>query len=543
MIGGNRRQGWKRFALVLVLASLSAGGYLWISHRTYGLGFPLDDAWIHQTYARNLAQRGEWSFIPGQPSAGSTAPLWSAALAFGYWLDIDPQVWSYLLGILLLAATAWASGRWLAVRHPAARRWALLVAIGVALEWHLVWAAVSGMETLALALVAVLCLWWLDAVEGRLVLLGVLIGVGVWLRPDALSLLLPTGYVLLHQSGWRPWPAAKGLVRVGVGLGLLMAPYLALNRVLSGAWWPSTFYAKQAEYAVLTQAPLVSRLTDMLALPFVGASALLLPGILIAAIQPIWRRDWRRLTPLLWGLAFIGLYALRLPATYQHGRYAMPTVPVFLVLGFEGMSGWVRPKAGRMSRWTASWAWLLSLPIAWMVFWFLGARAYGRDVAIIESEMVATARWIEDNTPSDAVVAAHDIGAIGYFARRELIDMAGLVSPEVIPFIRDESALHEDLATLAQVLVAGFRLAAPHGYAEPHSLANLLAVAVSVGPIGGHRQVGDRLAAGSVAHLRIAAQIADQNHFVEHGDLLSDGGQDSVPARAAGARYRAPTVV
>jgi hypothetical protein len=84
----------------------------------------------------------------------------------------------------------------------------------------------------------------------------------------------------------------------------------------------------------------------------------------------------------------------------------------------------------------------------------IGAWAYSRDVAIIESEMVATARWIEGNTPSDAVVAAHDIGAIGYFSDRELIDLAGLVSPEVIPIIRDELALTKHLdETGAEYLV------------------------------------------------------------------------------------------
>ena len=81
-----------------LLAALSLGGYLLAAHNAYRLGFPLDDAWIHQTYARNLAERGEWAFIPGQPSAGSTAPLWSALLAAGHRLGLGPYVWTFLLG-------------------------------------------------------------------------------------------------------------------------------------------------------------------------------------------------------------------------------------------------------------------------------------------------------------------------------------------------------------------------------------------------------------------------------------------------------------
>jgi hypothetical protein len=67
--------------------------------------------------------------------------------------------------------------------------------------------------------------------------------------------------------------------------------------------------------------------------------------------------------------------------------------------------------------------------------------AYRRDVQVIETEMVATARWVRANTEPAALIAAHDIGALGYFGGRRLLDLAGLVSPEVIPFIRDEARL------------------------------------------------------------------------------------------------------
>jgi hypothetical protein len=56
--------------------------------------------------------------------------------------------------------------------------------------------------------------------------------------------------------------------------------------------------------------------------------------------------------------------------------------------------------------------------------------------------MVDVARWLDANTPPDAVIAVHDIGAVGYFTRRPLLDLAGLVSPEVVPFIRDEGRLY-----------------------------------------------------------------------------------------------------
>jgi len=62
-------------------------------------------------------------------------------------------------------------------------------------------------------------------------------------------------------------------------------------------------------------------------------------------------------------------------------------------------------------------------------------------VAIIDTEMVATSRWIAANTPAGAVIGAHDIGALGYFGNHRILDLAGLVSPDVIPFIRDETAL------------------------------------------------------------------------------------------------------
>lgn len=440
----------------IVTTLLTAVVYLAASKRTSGIGFPLDDAWIHQTYARNLGELGEWAFIPGTASAGSTAPLWSAWISLGYFVQLDPFVWTYIAGLALLALSAWLAARWYAVRFPERKHLAWVMAILMPLEWHLAWASLSGMETLALAAIALLCFYWLEGRRVGILVVGLVIGLGVWIRPDALTLMIaPIGYLALRDREKR----LQEWLRLGFGIAVPFVPYLAFQRWLSGELWPNTFFAKQAEYAALRELPLAVRMLTQAGIPgewlgatglqtggpLIGVLIVLLPGLIISIRHYSRSRQWAQLIPLVWVGLYLAIYAIRLPVTYQHGRYAIPVIPVLLVLSFEGMLRriWLRSQVARTR--ILSRAWVLLVAISSLTFWLIGAGAYGRDVAIIQSEMVATARWIEDNTPSDAVVAAHDIGAIGYFASRELIDLAGLISPEVIPIIRDESALARHL--------------------------------------------------------------------------------------------------
>jgi hypothetical protein len=131
----------------------------------------------------------------------------------------------------------------------------------------------------------------------------------------------------------------------------------------------------------------------------------------------------------------------RLPVIYQHGRSLIPAMPVYFWIGLGGTAGWLGGLAKTRLSFIFSRVFGFSLGLVWLAFIWIGARAYAQDVAVIETEMVAAARWTSMNTAPDALVAAHDIGALGYFGRRQLVDLAGLVSPEVIPFIRDETQL------------------------------------------------------------------------------------------------------
>lgn len=430
-------------------------GAAWLQTGT--VGFPLDDAWIHQVYARNLGTRGEFAFLAGQPSAGSTSPLWGILLAVGYALRVDFRVWTFLLGILTLAGSAWAAGAMAAqLRNDwrAARWMTPLFLLG---EWHMVWAAASGMEIMLFVFLSLLLvgLWWrgapswaLGAAAGLLTLtrpeglvLGALVGAGI-----ILDKLLPAKGAGTQEKAVLP-PKIKraGLLSALISaflfagaFGLALAPYLWFNVQMSGTLLPNTFYAKAAEYAALvSNSNFFARWAMLYRQPLIGAQLLLLPGLAYGIVRLVRGGQWQLALPAAWILLLPALYAWRLPVEYQFGRYLMPIIPFVVVYGIAGAVILFEKIPWRIARRV----WATATTALLVVFLALGANLYAQSVAIIQCEMVATAQWTRANLPPGALVAAHDIGAQAYWDERPLLDMAGLVSPEVIPFIRDELKL------------------------------------------------------------------------------------------------------
>ena len=430
---------------ILLFASCSVIILFFSATATMGhAGFPLDDAWIHQVYARNLAVRGEWAFNPGEPSGGSTSPLWSLLLSGAYIFSIQPVVWVALIGSLTLFGIGmlaedllriWNSGY--TVKFP----WIGLFFI---LEWHLIWAALSGMET---ALFCGLILGVFRVLQGdyrRYWVAGLLIGLSTWIRPDGITLLGPAVFLVLFQKNEKKQKLRELTTLLGTFL-LVFAPYLFFNLKFAGDIWPSTFLAKQAEYQAAVSLPIGERIGSLL-LPFLaGGGVILIPGVLAAFWLAIKRWKMDILAMLLWMAGFVLLYAIRLPVSYQHGRYMIPAMVCFFLAGIWGMLELIALWQENRLTWIIKRFWIASLAVITIAFLGLGLMAYQTDVAIIQTEMVKTAVWIKQNAPATSRIAAHDIGALGYFSDRKVIDLAGLVNPEVIPIIRNETALSKYL--------------------------------------------------------------------------------------------------
>ena len=445
---------FKRYdALFLILAAVMVILFVQVS----GGGFPLDDSWIHQVYGRNLAQTGRWEFVPGEPSSASTSPLYTVILALGYLLNVPFALWAHGVGTLALALTGSIGAR-MAERLAPQTRWVgLVTGIVMVITWHHVWAAASGMETMIFAMLTLagMAVAWRELDDHstnprdivlRGVFFGVVAGILTLARPEGIALIGLIGLALLVV---RPQGTFDRVLIYGVAAGIsflvVLAPYLLLNLQITGGLLPDTVAAKHIGLRNLLAESFITRLWNMVTPLLAGGQLFLVPGIIFFVVQLLQRRTLRSLfywIPLAWGVALIVMYAAYLPAYFQHGRYVIPALPALLLVGVIGSFGLLNAVRGSMFGRVLVRSALIAGAAVFAYFAFIwGPSIYRTDVRIIEEEMVTAARWVADNLPDDELLVLHDIGAVGYFAPRPLLDVAGLISPEIVNYMGDTEAM------------------------------------------------------------------------------------------------------
>jgi hypothetical protein len=421
-------------------------------------GVPLDDAWIHFQFARNLARGDGFSFNPNQPTAGSTAPLWTLLLAGVYLLGGRfPVAGQALSGVCFLATllATYALGRQLT-----GSRWlAWLAGMVVAANGRMVWAGLSALETclftaLSLAAIGLHLRGRAPVDEGKPVgegkprpysqiITAALFGLAALARPEGYLLFaIALADFTFHVSRSTVHGArnTQHTIRVAccvlcstLVFAAIVLPYLLFSLKSSGHLLPNTYHAKAA-VSLLPDCGFVSLAARYLILD----NPLLLPFVLLGGLLLL------RRAPLvsLWSVGLPLAYAFLHATLYQHGRYLIPLIPCNTVLGSVGLLEMRRiltTKTQRAQRIFSRPGVLCALSALAVIgtAWRLPVMAsqYAWNVDNINAMHVALGEWIKDNTPPGALLALNDIGAIAYISERPIIDLAGLVTPEVVPLL------------------------------------------------------------------------------------------------------------
>ncbi len=435
--------------------------------------FPMDDAYIHFVYARNLAEHGKLMFnYPTEKGVGTSSPLWVLLLTGGYRVGIPLHLLAKGLGIGALSIVGVAL--YLLLRPI----WGAIAALGGALaavlSGPMVWFALSGMETtlfLALGLGALLAYR-----AERWAWLGILLGLLTLARPEGLALALAVGIVEV----WRRRGIPRRLVVAGALCALVAAPWFLYLYQRTGHFLPTSGLSKHFTTAmgvrlVAAQNPFLAALSRLTPLTYTGLWAIYLvefvlggmalppPRLAVGAVVgnphytlsiwailgligmvipllwktvrrlgefrrwPEWLQDPNRrpwLAFLLWLILHNLAYIAFLPVPGTASRYgAVNHIALWL-----GLVGGLRFFAHRplLSR---GWAiGLLVLLMACGIYW---NGVYDANLEHMQNVRIAAARFVRGAVPPDHLCAAFDIGAVRYYGERPILDLYGLVDMEV----------------------------------------------------------------------------------------------------------------
>lgn len=398
---------------------------------------PIDDAYITFRYARNLADGLGLVYNPGEWVLGTTAPLWALALAAARRLGADDLP----AAATVLAAVCDGGSAAILALMALAFGWRPLGAALVGLAWAVnpmsVAFAAGGMETSLFVFLALLALTL--AVSQQPACGAAVAGAATLVRPES---LLIVGIIVLGSR--HPRTLLAGCVPVAAAALALAAQY--------GSPVPQSVAAKQVAYlaappwtnlaTILVQAGLPGWSTYLVAvLPSPASLVLGLAGAATlgcaarVALPELRRRQlpWQSFAGFATALALF--YVL---AGVRGGRlfpwYLVPLIPFQLLVAAAALA---RAARGPRSQWLAGLLVLWQLPAVDVLRPFLPAGAgYGREALYLQ-----VGEDLRRAFPPDTVVAAPEIGALGYASGLRILDTVGLVSPAAVgyyPLAADE---------------------------------------------------------------------------------------------------------
>ena len=451
--------------------------------------FPMDDTYIHFVYAHNLAETGRIAFNSAEEvGVGSTSLTWVALLASAYRLGVPFQVSAKLFGLLSLIAVGLLLYR-LSLPHLG-ERMALAFALLVSASGHFLWFSLSGMETtlfLALGLLALLLYG-----EQRWTWLGVVLGLLALTRPDGLALAAAVGLIALWQyrkkfllRGPGVWNGLRGPLLAGMICLLVCGPWFGYLLARTGHILPTSAVGKQtssllAIQLIVSRSPELAFLAEVPALVYAGTWAMYLlmfvlggmalpgPGLPVGAevgnaaytVSYLGMLAWaaivaplliqfirglperfRRLNPgssmllfAAWLLLHNLAYAFFLPIPGTASRYGTinhVALWLMLLLGLRWLKANHRVK-------TALVVGLVLLAAANTLYW---NGVYDANLEHMHNVRIRAAAYVKNTLPADSRVAAFDVGAIRYYTGRPILDLGGLIDPDLGDVYREEGRL------------------------------------------------------------------------------------------------------
>jgi len=482
-------------SLATLLALLYAGSEWW--YLAGGFGFTSDDAWVRAVIARNLASGEGLCFNPGTPTAGAAGSSWIAALALGGLASGNYVAAAKVIGMICIALAAWFA--WcVSLDLVSDWRFAFLAGLIVVASPMMISQGLGGTEAAWATLWLMAAIHWQAASwdgSNRLrALSAVAIGLAALSRPELL-LLLPLALLDRWVITLKRDPAGKRLAGITrslpelVGAAAVVAPFVVYNLRAHGPWWqqpalalrPPSLYAWGVGTARLL----------WVENPLVALAALI--GLAVALLFALRQRaGYPSLLPVLAPTTLLVTPPLLWPRAAASNAAFTSTclLPIIAVLAAAGLflahrslRQWSTSGAQQTRRlvFSGSIAIACTALFGFFLWQHQGAwQRHGGQVKKVTNLQGYLGRWAADHLPWDASIASREVGAIGFFSRRRMVDLGAAVSPEALAYLRRPGSPDTNLLEYLEKARPSHLAIRPSDFPDLAQRADFLSPAVTV---------------------------------------------------------------
>ncbi len=400
----------------------------------------IDDAYITFRYARNLIEGHGMVYNPGERVLGTTTPLYTLLLAGSGLLWGGSQA---PFPVIALIINAISDALVCILLILLAKQLGFPRAgISAALIWAIapmsVSFAIGGMET-SFFIALMLATLYMELTD-RPVMGAALASLSMLTRPDALLFLLPLAAErmrrTLPQGRFNPHPFPITLKEAAA----LIIPYgiwAAAAIPFYGSPLPRSMAAKVVAYQLPPEAATI-RLLQHYATPFLGHLTFGIPWIGIGLVLfillfglgalLIMRKNITAWPIVAYPVVYFAAFSIANPLIFRW--YLAPPLPLYFLGIFFGVERLARDLRSPIPAYVlAVLAFGLTLR-GWVLHPSHGPDRPAPDMAYIRLELFyqdAAQLLLDELAPGD-VIAAGDIGALGYYTDAHILDTVGLIS-------------------------------------------------------------------------------------------------------------------
>lgn len=407
----------------------------------------IDDSYITFRYARNILAGQGFVYNPGQAVMGTTTPLYTFVMVLlgSVTGGVDAPFPLLAMGFNALADALTCILLW----HIGKKLKSELAGVAAAFVWavapYSVTFAIGGLET---SLYVFLLTATFNAfLSQRDISAALFASLALVTRPDAVILVLP---LVLHRLYF--WIRKKENIRL-ISLFAFVLPaglWYGFAWLNFGSPFPHSVTAKMVAYHLTANAALI-RLVQHYATPFtahdtlgalgVAVGLVFFPFLFLTGALKTFRTEHRSLVYILYPWLYLLAFALPNPLIFRW--YLTPPLPayyLFILIGLEHLLRSIikiKP-AGPVTFWQRGLLLVIVvlLPFAailseWQVRPDHGPQTPAPEMAWFKLELLyrQAAEIVAPDLMKNDVLAAGDVGVLGYFTNATILDTVGLNSP------------------------------------------------------------------------------------------------------------------